>query len=224
MKIPSYLIVLLGIIGAISTVAIGPTQDRVSPAYLKWKANHERELAINHELQKIILDNNFRFDQLELVEVAAGKKYYSLWGHLMLRFKGSGNNHDSNQDLVLSFLADFNDFPVDNFKASIGGYTVLPKIGTVEQYKKEYEAGEGRSIKFHPIKASIAQKEKLLLVLRQWIEKPELAQGYSFFYNNCVSLMIKLFNESDVLQKSGLYGYWPKYVTAQLKAEGIIEQ
>lgn len=224
MKISLSLIVLLGFVGIFSNILIGPTQDRVSPAYFKWKANHENELAINRELQKKILDKNFHFTQLELVEVAAGKKYYSLWGHLMLRFKGSGNKNDANQDLVLSFLADFNDFPVDNFKASTGGYTVLPKIGTVEQYKNEYEVGEGRSIQFHPIKATEAQKEKLLLILRQWIVKPELAQGYSFFYNNCVSLMIKILNESEILLKNGLYGYWPKYVTALLKAEGIIVQ
>lgn len=224
MKIWLSLIVLLGFVGLASNILIGPTQDRVSPAYFMWKANHENELAINRELQKKILDKNFHYSQLELVEVAAGKKYYSLWGHLMLRFKGSGNKNNANQDLVLSFLADFNDYPVDNFKASTGGYTVLPKIGTIEQYKKEYEINEGRSIQYYPIKASTAQKEKLLLILRLWIMKPELAQGYSFFYNNCVSLMIKLLNESEVLPKKGLYGYWPKYVTAQLKAEGIIEQ
>lgn len=200
----------------------GPTQDRTSKEYFAWKTQHEHELAINRLHQQAILSPDFHFDHLELVEVAPGKKYFSLWGHMMLRFAGSGGA-DPDQDLVLSFLADFNDFPVDNWKASTGGYVVLPKMGTVAQYKTEYEKGEGRTIFFHPIHATQEQEDKLLLTLRQWITNPALPGGYSFFYNNCVSLMSKLLVEAKLLPKMGLYGYWPKYVPRQYAKEGLID-
>ncbi len=200
----------------------GPTQDRSSAEYFTWRDKHLEELKINREHQLMILDPQFKFDHLEIVEVAAGKKYYSLWGHMMMRFKGSSKTSDPDLDLVLSFLADFNDFPVDNFKASTGGYVVLPKIGTVKQYKHEYTAGEGRSIQFHPIMATKEQEKKLLEILRIWINKPETPGGYSFFYRNCVSLMVELMHEAGILKEYGIYGYWPKYVPKQFANEGII--
>ena len=220
MKFVKYAII--GIVLLLSILAIkGPTQDRSSKEYFAWKAQHEQDLLFNRLHQEVILRPDFKFDHLELVEVAAGKKYFSLWGHMMLRFAGS--NPDPDQDLVLSFLADFNDFPVDNMKASTGGYIVMPKVGTVEQYKKEYEQGEGRSIFFHPIHSTHQQNQKLLSILRTWILHPETPGGYSFFYRNCVSLMTKLLVESGMLPKMGLYGYWPKYVPRLYAKEGLID-
>lgn len=227
MKFSFKLIVFVGffVVFFVSLAALikGPTQDRTSKEYFSWKAKHDEELKINHDHQLKILDPLFRFDHLEIVEVAAGKKYYSLWGHMMLRFKGSSQTDDPDLDLVLSFLADFNDFPVNNFKASTGGYIVLPKIGSVKQYKDEYEKGEGRTIKFHTIIATKEEEKKLLELLRLWIVKPETPGGYSFFYRNCVSLMVQLLHEALILKQNGIYGYWPKYVPAQLEAEGIIK-
>lgn len=200
----------------------GPTQDRKSDAYFAWRSQHEHELAINRLHQEAILSPHFKFDHLELVEVAPGKKYFSLWGHMMLRFAGSGGANPD-QDLVLSFLADFNDFPVDDWKASTGGYVVMPKIGTVAQYKTEYTQGEGRTIFFHPIHATEEKEQLLLTTLRSWIKDPTLPGGYSFFYNNCVSLMTKLLVEAKLLPRMGLYGYWPKYVPRQYAQEGLID-
>lgn len=220
MKFVNYTII--GIVVLVVVLAIkGPAQDRVSPEYFVWKTGHDNELMINKLYQEVILKPDFKFDHLELVEVSAGKKYFSLWGHMMLRFAGS--NPDPDQDLVLSFLADFNDFPVDNLKASTGGYVVKPKIGTVKQYKEEYEKGESRSIFFHPIHSSFEQNQKLLNILRLWIIHPETPGGYSFFYNNCVILMTKLLVESGMLPKFGMYGYWPKYVPRLYAKEGLID-
>jgi hypothetical protein len=213
----SFVLVLLAIF-FISCVK--PENNKSSAEYLAWKNQHEADLENNKIHQNAILSSDFKFNHLELVEVSAGKKYFSLWGHLMLRFSGSGKTPDD--DLVLSFLADFNDFPVSNLKASTGGYVVMPKIGTVLQYKNEYEKGEGRSITFHPILVENQKNLKLLNVLRQWIIHPEEAGGYSFFYNNCVSLMTKLLIHSEILPNQGLYGYWPKYVPRLLGLEGII--
>lgn len=200
----------------------GPSQDRSSKEYFAWKTQHEQELATNRIYQQTILNPSFHFDHLELVEVAPGPKYFSLWGHVMMRFAGSGGD-DPDQDLVLSFLADFNDYPVDDFKASTGGYVVLPKIGTVAQYKKEYTEGEGRAIFFHPVNATEEKEQMFLKILREWIVDPKIPGGYSFFYNNCVSLMTKILVESKLLPKMGLYGYWPKYVPRQYAQEGLID-
>ncbi|MBY0414274.1 MAG: DUF4105 domain-containing protein [Bdellovibrionales bacterium] len=211
-----------GIILITGLLLKGPSQDRSSNDYFAWKEEHTQMLTSNRLYQEAILNPAFSFDHLELVEVAPGKKYFSIWGHMMLRFAGS-NPKDPGLDLVLSFLADFNDFPVDNFKASTGGYTVMPKIGTVKQYEREYIEGEGRKITFHPIHATIEQKNQLLSTLRLWINKPETPGGYSFFYNNCVSLMTKLLVEAKLLPKVKFYGYWPKYVPKLYAKEGLID-
>lgn len=219
-------IVKLLIIGTILLVVVmllkGPTQDRVSSEYHVWKKQHEELLVTNKSYQAAVLGPGFNFDHLELILVSAGEKYYSRWGHLMLRFAGSGESQEQ-EDLVLSFLADFNDFPVDNMKASIGQYVVMPKINTLAHYRQEYEKGEGRTMTFYKVTATNEQKRKLLEVLRKWIQEPVLPGGYSFFYNNCVSLMTKLFLESNLLPGHTFYGVWPKYTLGRYAKQGLIK-
>lgn len=218
-----YKIAFLGVfILASGMIFKSSSRDLTSKAYLDWKAQHEYDLEFNRIQQKLILDPSFHFDHLELVEVSPGPRYFSLWGHMMMRLAGSGGS-DPDQDLVLSFLADFNDFPVDDYKASTGGYVVLPKIRTVAEYKKEYIVGEGRTISFYPVHGTKEQEQLFLKVLRQWIIDPTLPGGYSFFYNNCVTLMTKILVESTLLPKMGIYGYWPKYVPRQYAEVGLID-
>ena len=217
------LIFFVGIIFTSVTILKEPKKDKSSKEYFAWKASHDEDLKRNRELQLKILDPRFTFDSLEIVEVSPGKKYYSLWGHLMLRFKGSSGVADPESDLVLSFLADFNDFPVNNFKASTGGYVVLPKIGLVKDYRKEYEVGEGRQIKFFRIITDKKNELNVLSILRQWIVNPETPGGYSFFYLNCVSLMVKLLHEANIIKEYGIYGYILKE-HAQTELEKCLEE
>jgi hypothetical protein len=200
---------------------VNPKKDTSSEAYLKWNDKHQAELNLNHSLQLLILNETFQFSEIELIEITPGQKYFSLWGHVMLRLKGSGGD-DPQKDLAVSFLADFNDFPVNDLKASFGGYVVQAKLGTIEQFEKDYVQNEGRKMFYHVIKTDQKRRDLFLKILRDWIREPHLPGGYSFFYNNCVSLLVKLLSEAQIVEP-GLYGYWPKYVPYLFKKAGYLK-
>lgn len=200
---------------------VNPKKDTSSQAYFEWKSKYEADLEANISLQNLILDKSFQFYEIELVEITPGKKYFSLWGHVMLRLKGSGGA-EANKDLAVSFLADFNDFPVNDLKASLGGYVVQAKLGTIEQFEKDYVENEGRKMVYHTIKSDQERRDLFLHKLRQWIREPHTPGGYSFFYNNCVSIMVKLLSESHLIEP-GLYGYWPKNVPYLFRKAGYLK-
>ena len=214
-------IFLTAIIGVLIYAGANPKKDNSSAAYYEWKAKHQADLDLNNSLQLLILNESFHFSEIELVEITPGQKYFSRWGHVMLRLKGSGGN-DSQKDLAVSFLADFNDFPVNDLKASLGGYVVQAKLGTIEQFENDYVKIEGRRMFYHEIKTDQKRRDLFLKILRDWIRDPHLPGGYSFFYNNCVSLMVKLLSEAQIVER-GLYGYWPKYVPYLFKKAGYLK-
>lgn len=199
-----------------------PIQDRTSPEYHVWLNEHIHELARSKEKQKIILSDDFKFNNLEIVIVSEGEKYYSWWGHIMLRLVGSGNGNPDD-DLAISFLADFNDFPLNKIKAGLGGYEVMVKTDTLAQYKKEYMEKEHRKMTYNTLLSTKDQNSRLLQTIRKWILNPKTAGIYSFFFKNCVGLMNHLLYEAGILKEQGFYGYFPKYVINNYKSYGIIK-
>ncbi len=214
-------IIILPIFGVILYAGLNPKKDTTSRAYLEWKKNHEADLRKNEQFQKLVLNESFHFSEIELVEITPGEKYFSKWGHVMLRLKGSGGANPK-LDLAVSFLADFNDFPVNDLKASLGGYVVQAKIDTIEKFENDYVNIEGRKMFFHQLITDQSRRLLFLENLRQWIRSPSTAGGYSFFYNNCVSLMVKLLHESKMIEP-GLYGYWPKNVPYLFRKAGYFK-
>jgi hypothetical protein len=194
----------------------------VNSDFINWKKKHEEELYKIISFQQKILDPHFTFKSLELVVVDPGEKYFSRWGHLMILMKGT-HVENPHQDFALSFLADFNDFPVSDLKASFGGYVVQARINSIESYELDYTQKEGRKMNFYPLSSTKEQNERFLTILRSWIRRPDLPGGYSFFYNNCVSLLVKILKESGIIKEWGLYGYWPKYVALHFQKEGLIK-
>lgn len=218
-----YFLAIFGLffLGVFAFFMMDPPMSNKTAEYQEWAKKHERELALNRNYQSMVLDDRFKFERLELIEVSPGEKYYSWWGHILLHFVGSGPTAD--EDLVLSFLADFNDHPVDKWKASFGGYEVMPKLSMLKEYKEEYIKLESREMKSYVLLTNTEQQKNLLNILREWIKNPKKPGGYSFFYNNCVSLLNKLLYEAKILDEPGIYGYWPKYVPGQYAKAGLLK-
>lgn len=200
----------------------GPFQDRSSDEYKIWHKSHVAELERAYSFQKLILDNNFKFDSLQFVEVSPGSKYFSWWGHCLLRLVGSGKE-GPDSDLMISFLADFNDFPLNKLKASFGGYDIFVKVDTLAQYKVDYSEKEDRTFDFYNLKTNTVQNNDVLTKLREWIRTPQSAGTYSFFFMNCVGLMNKLFFETKILKENGYYGYFTKYVKYRYENVGLLD-
>lgn len=220
--------IILGIItvifiGGFIFYEIDPPLNKASQAYKTWAKKHDLDLEITKNYQEKILKDDFKFERLELIEVSPGEKYYTWWGHLLLRFVGSSASGNPEEDYALSFLADFNDYPVDKWKASVGGYVVMPKIALLSEYRNEYIKNEKRSMKFYKMNSDRVQNQRLLITLRTWINKPETPGTYNFFTNNCAILMNKILVEAKILKEKGLYGYWPKYIPAHYFDVGVLE-
>ncbi len=199
----------------------GPFQDRSSPEYNAWLKEHNLELDRVKKHQALILSSDFKFDKLEYIEVSPGPRYYSWWGHCMIRLVGSGGANPEN-DLAISFLADFNDFPLNKLKASFGGYTVLVKVDTMAQFKIDYGKKENRTFDFYDLRTSTEQNKKFLEVLRLWITKPESPGTYSFFFKNCVGLMNQILFDSGILKSKGIYGYFTRFTKYAYQNAGIL--
>jgi hypothetical protein len=199
-----------------------PVPDHESPEYFAWKSQHEAQARYQATMEEIFLSPDFHFRALELIEVGPGAAYHSSWGHLLLRFVGSGKSSD--EDLTLSFLADFNDFPVNRYKASFGGYTVLPKLDYLKSYHQEYSLNENRYMRGYALNTSEYQNRKLNSVLKSWIKDKSLPGTYTFILNNCVGVMNKLFVESEILTGEILDGRrrYPEDIPSILLKKGII--
>lgn len=174
-----------------------PIQDRTSDAYRNWLAGRAVIEARQNEMKRILLADSFHYSRIELTHVGPGKAYYSWWGHVLLRFVGSGATPP--EDLTLSFLADFNDFPVNKWKASFGGYSIFPKLGAYREFEAEYLLGENRYMRTMGIKSNEVNRRRLVEKLREWVGHPEAQGTYKFFTENCIGLLDRLLVESGVL-------------------------
>lgn len=157
---------------------------------------HNKMLQENKERVQAILSDDFQFQGLEFIYVDFGKVYYSWWGHALIRFVGSGAT--PNEDWTLSFIADFNDYELDNLKAYFGGYEVLTVMKPLRDYMDEYIKGESREMLRYPIVATREQELKFLLIIRDWIKDAKKAGAYTFRQNNCSGLMMKALYKSGI--------------------------
>lgn len=207
---------LAAIIGA-GVWIFSPFQDRTSNAYQLWKLDREQRARRQREMIEQITNSTFQLDDLELILVAPGKTYFSWWGHLLVRLRGSGASPPA--DVVVSFLADFADFPVDRWKASFGGYDILPRLITYEEAETEYVRGENRSFTCFSLETNAEQRKRFLEVLCRWATSPTTAGTYRFFSHNCVGLVSHILQDAQVLPKqTGRFAIFPsKFITALLR-------
>lgn len=161
----------------------------------EFEKNHQNYLDGVREKSQLILNEDFNFTGIEVVYVQTGKAYYSWLGHILLRFVGSGETPE--KDLGVSFVADFNDYELDNLKAYYGGYQVLPVVDRWENYVSDYFKKENRYLDRFEYLSNEKTREKIKETLRSWIRNPDLAGTYSFRRNSCTALLIKLLASAD---------------------------
>lgn len=187
-------------------------------AKMEWEKARELDAHKQKLMSVEIMSPNFKYDSLELIYIGKGDNYYSWWGHVLLRFVGSGQTSD--KDFAVGFLADFNDFPLDKMKGLLGGYTVIPKIDTMENYFHQYWVTESRDFVRFELNSTQLQREKLLAIVREWINDSTLPGSYSFIENNCVGLMAKLLSQAGFEFADG-HGYFPKSFIVDLQVRGV---
>ncbi len=181
---------------------------------------HSLMIAKNKKMQEKILDEKFSFESLEVAYVQTGKKYYSWFGHVFLRFVGSAK--EGKNDLAVSFIGDFYDVNVDTLKAYYGNkYPVLSVIKTFEGFVDEYTVKENRSIYRHSINIGDEKKARIIKGLRNWIVNLEQAGFYGFRRNGCTVLLLRLLNFgfSEIDESKQLF---PIEVITYLKEKKII--
>ncbi len=200
-----------------------PFQDRSSSAYHAWKNGHDANARHQNEMIARLVDESFRLDSLDLIYVSAGKAYFSWWGHILLRLRGSGATPDD--DVVVSFLADFADFPVSRWKASFGGYEVLPRLVTYREAAHEYIQGENRSFTPYLLVTTPEQLSLFLRTLRLWAQNPATPGTYTFFNHNCAGLVSHLLRDSQVLSsEQGPFPIFPSKLVSLLLKIGVLKE
>ena len=218
------IVLILGILIAASAVWIlSPFQDRSSAAYREWERDRQDTFAAATRTSAAIFSSEFKFDSVELVHIGPGKAYFSWWGHLLLRLRGSGKTPD--EDLALSILADFSDYPVNRWKAGFGGYTPFPKLDIFRAYEVEYFDTEGRFMRRIPLKSTEESRHALLEVLREWVRYPDRFGTYKFFSVNCVGLMDALLVEARIFPRSlEKYPIWPWDLRRLISEAGVLDE
>ncbi|WP_164848516.1 DUF4105 domain-containing protein [Halobacteriovorax sp. HLS] len=156
----------------------------------KFNTSHEKFLNDISKRSKKVLSEDFSFSGVELIYVQSGSIYYQWFGHVFIRFVGSGKTSD--EDLGVSFIADFNEYALDNLKAYYGGYTVLPVVDKWENYVRDYTKVEKRYIDRYIFPTTLEQRNDLKKALKSWIKDPSIPGSYSFRRNGCTALLLKL--------------------------------
>ncbi len=222
MKTKNILLTMLFILLA-SGAYLGLVSEKIDPiAQAKWLTEHNLMLENNRLNSLKILNPTFKFKSLEIIHVGPGKQYFSLFGHVLVRFVGSADKPVD--DLTLSFLADFNEFKVDNIKGWFGGdngYVVLPKISPFREYIKEYAVGENRYLIRHALNTTNEQNKNVLAVLKAWIRNPYLPGPYAFRENHCVGVINKMFKTAD-FPLNGPAAFFPWEIAGYFKDNGLI--
>ncbi len=185
----------------------------------KFNQEHEAFLDKIKVLSNDILNENFNFKGIEIIYVQSGQAYYQWLGHVFLRFVGSGQS--PSEDYGVSFIANFNEFNLDNYKAYYGGYTVLPIIDKWKNYINDYLIKEQRYMDRHIIPTNKEQRHKIKMTLRDWIVNPSLPGTYSFRRNSCTALLLKLL-QAGLKQINGEKVVFPIEVITYLKSLNLI--
>ncbi len=191
-------------------------QDKIKEK--KFYSKHNQFLANNALRAKTILAEDFKFDGIEFLYVDLGPIYYSWWGHTVIRFVNSGLTPE--EDLTVDFIADFNDYNLDNIKAYFGGYEVLPQVRQLKDLVQDYVVDEKRYLARYILPTNEKIKAELLRILRDWIQNPKNAGDYTFRKNNCSGILLKWLHQSG-FELSDDYTYFPFDVPNELLIKKI---
>lgn len=166
--------------------------------------------------------NSRKVKEIQFLFAAEGPQMFSKWGHSMFKLIVCKDENDSleecrknsNDHVVISFLAYIDELNIDALKGVFGKYPSRMLVSDLGAIKRQYTRGEFRSLKAIPLKFSEIERERFLTqILRVYWE---YAGKYYFFANNCADEAFKLIQaayqdkkiyKKDVLTPSGLYKF-----------------
>lgn len=200
-----------------------PCSPRNKIPYLQVKGNSKN--IHNYSL----LPN--RIYQIDYLMAEGGKDMASQWGHAMVRlvrcaptrkYVGPECLQDTAHHLVFSFVADINDFVLNNVKGTSGAYDSILTISPYHEIVRRYVYHEGRDLHSYPLKLN--ENGKIAFVNRL-LEYFWLYRGkYYFLGNNCSTELINLFSPLELsnLQLQEASPSTPKALLKLLHKSGLI--
>ncbi|MFZ4712698.1 MAG: DUF4105 domain-containing protein [Bacteriovoracaceae bacterium] len=192
-------------------------------SYDQWKKNYQSEQTLNQLMASKVLDPTFDFKTLELIHIGPGEKYFSRFGHVLMRFQGSSREKPEN-DLTVSFMIDANDFDFSNWAGFFGGkYAIYPLIQTMKQVHDHYKEDQNRSLSGYNIQFNPKTKEALIRNLRQFIQNPKLLGTYAMLDNSCTNGLNKYLLDSGFeIKNIDQKVIFPKDLLELWKIQGLI--
>lgn len=162
----------------------------------------ERYKNINQEKIKSIALNRQLIKGVEIVIADRAENMASRFGHGLLRLV---DNDDSwFNDAVISFSALTYEKSYSVSKSIVGGYEVLPQVQTFFEFWKQYTKKEERDLKRYVISLDENELQTFLDTLFTHLENPELLDSYTFFSNNCIGVISKIFIKAGLTKEDNL--------------------
>lgn|GEM_PF-5781295 len=140
---------------------------------------------------------------------------YSRWGHSGFRLINPKIKPRDN--LTISFVADVNLRELNLLKGVTGGYRIIEKVTTTEDYWIEARK-QNRRIERYILSLTDVARKRALEQLLLWFENPKLMGDYTFFSNNCAGVLSRFFRAAGIMQEVTLF---PDGIASELFREGV---
>lgn len=130
-----------------------------------------------------------------LIAEGTRRPVQSRWGHAMLRFVDGGDPFD---DAVLAFVAAPDGPRLSLWKGLVGGYPVVPELGSLAWALGAYVRDQLRPVSRWVVPTSAEERARTVGTLDRWRRQPELGGTYTFAGNNCAWAMARFLAEAGV--------------------------
>jgi hypothetical protein len=162
----------------------------------------EQYVQINQEKIKTITAHRERIKGVEIIIADKAENFASRFGHGLIRL--IDNDATWVNDAVISFSALSYDEKYSLRKSIFGGYSVLPEAMTLYEFWNRYTEKEDRDLKRYVINLSEEDLERFLDLFFRYVNDPAQLDSYTFFSNNCIGVISKIFVESGLTKSKDL--------------------
>lgn len=162
----------------------------------------EQYVQINQEKIKTITAHRDRIKGVEIIVADKAENFASRFGHGLIRL--IDNDSTWVNDAVISFSALSYDEKYSLRKSIFGGYSVLPEAMTLYEFWNRYTEKEDRDLKRFVINLNEEELDKFLDIFFRYVNNPAQLDSYTFFSNNCIGVISKIFVESGLTKSDDL--------------------
>lgn len=160
------------------------------------------------------------YDGIEILVTAQGSDIESFFGHGQIRFVGTGKT--PREDLVLGFEAQIIPSDAKSFfgipvyiKGIFGGYRAVPVLRTIDETWNLYSFKKNRPTYRFIIPSNPTLRKNLINTIKEWMQninknESNPLQSYAFISKNCITLLMKLIEDSGFAFSGSLGGAYSK--------------